>query len=80
MSASVESAAAHAGLLTDGGLHRINRIVAPKQFSLDGSKGIDDLVALGYADGHLKEHLDVVEARFLNGNHVAPFTPVTGTP
>ena len=77
MTSQVQAVSAQVGLLTDGGLLRINHVAARGRFRLDRVESIEDLVALGRSDAVKKVNLEAVEARFLNGEHVTPFEPVT---
>jgi uncharacterized protein len=70
-----ESALAHAGLLTGGGVYRIDALVKPGRFRMDDARGVADLVALGDGEGRKRVHVESVSARFLTGTPAAPFTP-----
>src|SRR5262249_44968638 len=78
MFAQVESALAQAGLLTEGGIHRINFLAYPGQFTLDDAAQIPDLIAIGDGEARRREHLDVVRERFLNETPVERFVPCSG--
>ena len=75
--AQVEAARAQASLLTGGRLHRVDYIARPGDFSLDdGSpEKIARLIQLGRGVAVRKEHLDVINTRFLNGESAPLFRP-----
>ena len=74
----VEAARAQAKLLLKGRLHRIDIVVSPGQFSLDNAtpEKIKDLIQLGRGKAVEKDHLDVVQSRFLNDTPAAKFEPL----
>jgi patatin-like phospholipase/acyl hydrolase len=74
-----EAALAHAGLLTGGGVYRIDALVRPGRFRMDDARGIADLVALGDGEGRKRAHVASVTARFLTGTPAAPFAPAHAT-
>jgi hypothetical protein len=76
--AQMESALAQAGLLAQGRLHRINFVAMPGQYSIDdaSTKTLDKLAGIGRGEAVKKANLDVVAARFMNGNPVERFLPV----
>ena len=76
MTSQVQAVEAQAGLLTQGGFHRINHVTGRGRFGLDKAEGARDLMELGRSDAVKRKHLDVVEQRFLNGTPAAPFVPV----
>lgn len=71
-----EAARKQADLLIDGHVHRINYDAPPGAFALDDARGIEGLVAIGTNTARLREHLDVVRAKFLNDIPVEPFRPL----
>jgi patatin-like phospholipase/acyl hydrolase len=52
--------------------HRIDNVVAPNRFTLDDSRQVNELIALGIRDG--RHNAAVVTERFLTGT-AAPFVP-----
>jgi patatin-like phospholipase/acyl hydrolase len=79
MRAQMEASLAQANLLTGGNVHRIDVKVEPGRFSLDDSRDIDDLIALGDGEARKNENLEVVRQRFLNGVPAERFRPVPAT-
>jgi patatin-like phospholipase/acyl hydrolase len=75
--AQVEAALAQVKLLIHGRLHRLDYVAPPGQFSLDDARRdkIDQLISIGRGEAIKKEHLDIVRARFLNGEKASPFEP-----
>jgi len=67
MNAQAESALAHAWLITNAGVHRIDSRVESGRFGMDDARSVTDLVALGEGDARKKENLDAVNSRFLAG-------------
>lgn len=78
MTAQQEAANAQSMLLVDRRYHRINTVTPKGEFSLDDAQPeqIRRLIALGRGEALKRENLSVVEERFLNGEHAAPFKPV----
>lgn len=76
MRAQVETSRATAFLLTKGGILNINFIAPNNKFSLDDSRKIGELVALGRSEAVKREILEAVQTRFLNGVKVEPFVPI----
>lgn len=78
MAAQVSAAQNQAKLLIGDRLHRVNFQANRGSFSLDDARpeAIEKLLALGRSVARNGAHLDVVADRFLNGDHVAPFTPI----
>jgi hypothetical protein len=73
MTSNVQGALAHAWLVSGEGVHRIDERVAPKRFRLDGSRQIDELLALGRSAGAKRENLEAVRTYFLNDTTAEPF-------
>lgn len=67
MRGQAEAALVQAQLLTGKRVHRIDVQVSPGRFSLDDSRAVEDLVALGEGEARKQSHLSVVGQRFLNG-------------
>jgi uncharacterized protein len=67
MRGQAEAALVQAQLLTGKRVHRIDVQVSPGRFSLDDSRAVEDLVALGDGEARKQIHLSVVGQRFLNG-------------
>jgi hypothetical protein len=68
MNAQVHSSVRHAQLLVgEPRFLRVNTVTAPGMYALDGSKEIEDLIALGNRKGSDPELLNQVKSRFLNG-------------
>lgn len=68
MNAQVDSSVKHAQLLVgEPRFLRVNTVTAPGMYALDGSKEIDDLIALGNRKASDPEILNQVKSRFLNG-------------
>ncbi len=76
MTSQVQAAEAQAALLTGEGFHRINHVTSRGRFGLDKAERARDLMELGRSDAVKREHLDVVEKRFLNDTPAAPYVPV----
>lgn len=74
----VEAALAHAKLLLNDRLHRINATVSAGDFSLDDARldRIERLVVLGRAEAVRRDVMEVVRTRFLNGDAAARFEPL----
>ena len=75
--AQMEAALAQATLLLENRLHRINFVASPGEFSLDnaGADSIAKLSNIGWQIARKRQHVDVVRARFLNGNPANKFEP-----
>lgn len=68
MNAQVDSSVRHAQLLVgEPRFLRINTMTTPGMYKLDGSKEIEDLIALGNRKASNPEILYQVKSRFLNG-------------
>jgi uncharacterized protein len=68
MNAQVDSSVRHAQLLVgEPRFLRVNTVTAPGMYALDGSKEIEDLIALGNRKASTPEILDQVKSRFMNG-------------
>jgi uncharacterized protein len=68
MNAQVDSSVKHAQLLVgEPRFLRVNTVTTPGMYALDGSKEIEDLIALGNRKGADPEILNQVKSRFLNG-------------
>jgi len=68
MNAQVDSSVRHAQLLVgEPRFLRVNTMTTPGMYALDGSKEIEDLVALGNRKGSDPELVNQVKSRFLNG-------------
>lgn len=79
LTAQVEASVAQAELLVERRLLRINAVTAAGQFSLDDAKQstLVALAALGRAEAVKRENLDAIKQRFLNGEVVERFIPIT---
>lgn len=77
MNAQQEAANAQAMLLVNRRFHRIDHKAPRGQFLLDDARPeqIERLIALGRGEAVKKENIEVVRARFLDGQHAPPFTP-----
>ena len=64
MQAQADAAMKQAAWLLDQVPLRVNPVVAPRRFSLDDARGINELCALGVAEGRAKER--AVRERFLS--------------
>jgi hypothetical protein len=68
MNAQVDSSVRHAQLLVgEPRFLRVNTVTAPGMYALDGSREIEDLIALGNRRASEPEILNQVKSRFLNG-------------
>ncbi|MCP5540456.1 MAG: patatin-like phospholipase family protein [Akkermansiaceae bacterium] len=76
MTAQIEASMKTSMLMTHGGFHRIDCMVAEGRFALDDAGKVNELIGIGRGVAVKKEHLEVVESRFLNGNPAAPFVPI----
>jgi hypothetical protein len=76
MTSQVQAVEAQASLLTSNGWHRINHVTGRGRFGLDKAENVPDLIELGRSDAVKRQHLDVVERRFLNGTPAQAFIPV----
>jgi hypothetical protein len=74
----MEADLAHAKLLLNGRLHRINVAAREGDFSLDDARPdkIQRLINLGRGEAVKKENLDIVRTLFLNGTLAHLFTPM----
>lgn len=76
MRGQAEAALAQAKLLTGSHVHRIDQVVSRGRFSLDDSRTVSDLIALGDNEARKDAHLSKVRERFLNGTKARPFVPM----
>ena len=68
MNAQVDSSVKHAQLLVgEPRFLRLNTVTTPGMYALDGSKEIEDLIALGNRKASEPEILSQVRSRFMNG-------------
>jgi len=68
MNAQVDSSVRHAQLLVgEPRFLRVNTMTAPGMYALDGSREIEDLIALGNRRASDPEILNQIKSRFLNG-------------
>lgn len=68
MNAQVDSSVRHAQLLVgEPRFLRVNAMTTPGMYAMDGSKEIEDLIALGNRKASDPEILNQVKSRFLNG-------------
>ncbi len=72
MEAQVKGSVAQANLLTKHRMIRVNHVVGPGRFSLDDSRTIDDLAALGAQEAR---HFESKVAETFFGSRVRPFVP-----
>jgi patatin-like phospholipase/acyl hydrolase len=61
-------------LLKRGLFHRIDYLVPPKTFSMDGASCVHELTGLGRSIAELNEHMGVVREKFLDSHPVEPFS------
>ncbi len=76
--AQIEASIAHAKLLVNNHLHRIDIKVEPGRFSLDDARPekINELINLGRGEAVKKEHIEEIEKTFMNNKPVKPFIPI----
>lgn len=68
LNAQVDASVQHAQLLVgEPRFLRVNTMTTPGMYKLDGSKEIEDLIALGNSKGSDPQVLSQVKSRFLNG-------------